>query len=166
MAHQRCRERDGDAGRLTGRRGLVGAVVALTLLLAACSAETTSPTTDGPPHGFPSGTSGGGQVNTSSAVVGTWRRFDVLSADSSADIISQTTEWEFDSAGGCQRTITTFDAVEGFPRATSRDCTWETGVQEITLRWNDGEVNTFSLTFAAFDPDRMVLDGLEYQRIS
>jgi hypothetical protein len=144
----------------------VGAVVTLTLFLAACSAETTTPTTDGPPIDFPSGISGGGQVNTASAVIGGWRRFDVLSADSSADIITQTTEWAFDSAGGCTRTITTFDAVEGFPRGSSRDCTWETGVQEITLHWNDGEVNTFSLTFAAFDPDRMVLDGLEYQRTS
>jgi hypothetical protein len=144
----------------------VGAGVTLTLLLMACSAETTAPTSDGPPLGFPSGVSGGGQVNTSSAVVGSWRRFDVLSADSSADIVTQTTEWAFDSAGGCERTITTLDAIEGFPRATSRDCTWETSVQEITLHWSDGEVNTFSLTFAAFDPDRLVLDGLEYQRLS
>lgn len=145
---------------------MVGAAAALTMLLGGCTAEPAAPTTDGPPIDFPSGVSGGGQVNTSSAVVGSWRRFDVLSSDDSADIISQTTEWEFDSQGGCQRTITTFDAAEGFPRATSRDCTWETGVQDITLHWSDAEVNTFSLTFAAFDPDRMVLDGLEYQRIS
>lgn len=143
----------------------MGVLATLTLLLGACSAETMTPTTDGPPIDFPTGVSGGGQVNTASAVVGNWRRFDVLSADDSADVISQTTEWAFDSAGACQRTITTFDAVEGFPRSTRRDCTWETGVQEITLHWSDGEVNTFSLTFAAFDPDRMVLDGLEYQRI-
>jgi hypothetical protein len=138
----------------------------LTLLLGACSAESTTPTTDGPPLGFPKGISGGGQVNTASNVVGSWQRFDVLSADDGATIITQTTEWAFDSTGGCQRTITTFDPGEGFPRATRRDCTWETGVQEITLHWSDGEVNTFSLTFAAFDPVRMVLDGLEYKRLS
>ncbi|HET7603863.1 MAG TPA: hypothetical protein VFK36_12645 [Gemmatimonadales bacterium] len=144
----------------------MGALAALTLLLGACSAETTAPATGGPPLDFPSGVSGGGQANTASAVVGTWRRFDVLSADDSADIITQTTEWAFDSTGACERTITTFDAVEGFPRASQRDCTWDTSVQEITLHWSDGEVNTFSLTFAGFDPDRMVLDGFEYQRIS
>ena len=166
MAHQRCRQRNSDAGRRTGRRCLVGILATLTLLLAACSAETTTPTTDGPPIPFPKGMSGGSQVDAASAVVGSWRRFDVLSADDSDDIVTQTTEWAFDSVGGCQRTITTLDAVEGIPRVNRRDCTWETGVQEITLHWSDGEVTTFSLTFAAFDPDRMVLDGLEYQRIS
>jgi hypothetical protein len=144
----------------------VAALGTIALLLSACSADSTAPASEAPPLGFPSGSTGGGQASTASAVVGNWRRFDVLTADSSTDIVTQTTEWAFDSAGGCQRTITTFDAVEGFPRATSRDCTWDTGVQEITLQWDDGEVNTFSLTFAAFDPDRMVLDGLEYQRVN
>lgn len=145
----------------------MGAFSALILAALACSSpETTAPTSQAPPLGFPSGSSGGGQGNAASALIGSWQRFDVLSADSSADIITQTTAWQFDSTGTCKRTITTFDAVEGFPRGTTRTCSYALGVQTITLTWDDGSVNTFSLTFAAFDPDRLVLDGFEYQRTS
>ncbi len=137
------------------------------MVLAACSSpETTAPSQQAPPLDFPAGSSGGGQVNETSALVGTWQRFDVFSPDSGDDLVTQTTQWQFDAAGGCQRVITTTSAVEGIPRTTIRDCTFTLGVQEITLSWSDGAVQTFTLTFAAFDPDRLVLDGFEYQRLS
>lgn len=137
------------------------------LLAAGCaSPDATAPTPGQPPLEFPVGSSGGSQTDASSALIGSWRRFDVLTADNSTDIVTQTTEWRFDATSSCTRTITTFDAVEGIPRGSSRSCTWELGLQAITLTFGDGSVNTFSLTFAAFDPDRLVLDGFEYQRTS
>jgi hypothetical protein len=145
-------------------------VVALAglMLLAACTDPVaTAPSGSRPaPIGFGPGVSGGSSVNAAEALIGSWQRFDVFTADSSGDIVTQTTTWLFDPSGTCQRTITTFSAVEGIPRGTTRDCTWTLGLQSITLAFSDGSSNTFTLTFAAFDPDRLVLDGLEYRRLS
>lgn len=144
---------------------MVGLLAAVMLLAVACSSpEATTPTVQLPPLGFPSGTSGPTAVNAATAITGSWQRVDVISPDSSADVITQTTQWTFDGSGGCTRTITTLDAAEGFPRGTTTDCSYTLGSQTITITWADASVNTYSLTFANFDPDRLVLDGLEYQR--
>jgi hypothetical protein len=145
----------------------VGAVAALVLIIAACSApEATAPTSQAPPIGFPGGAQGGGgSGTTAAALAGHWQRFDVLTADSSSDVITQTTEWVFDTAGFCQRIITTESATEGIPRQEQRGCSYVVGAQSITITWDDSTVNEFSFSFAGFDPDRLVLDGLEYDRV-
>lgn len=167
MADQRWSQRNGDARGHRGGRALVGAGIALLLIVAACSApEATSPVSDAPPIGFPGGAQGGGGGGqTVATLAGHWQRFDVLTDDSSSDVVTQTTEWVFDSAGFCQRSITTESAVEGFPRQNRRGCSYAISAQTITITWDDGTVNEFSLSFAGFDPDRLVLDGLGYDRV-
>lgn len=170
MAHQRRSERDRDGhGSGGGRRCLVHAhALLLTLLLgiAGCDAPSpTAPQQDGTID-FPSGISGGGNGQTTEvdALVGLWERFDAAVFET--DVVTITTRWAFEGGGSCRRTITTFSAAEGFPRTTARDCTYDIGPLEITITFSDGEQGTFSLSFPGFDPDRMLLDGAEYRRVS
>ena len=140
----------------------------LTLLLAlpACDApELAAPQNDGSIE-FPSGIAGGGNGESADVetLVGLWERFDAAVFET--DVVTITTRWAFEGRGTCRRTIITFSAAEGFPRTTARDCTWDIGPLEITITFADGERSTFSLSFPGFDPDRMLLDGAEYRRVS
>ena len=134
------------------------------MALAACSAETTAP---GAGAGLPfgEGTTGGGSGTgtITSPVVGEWERFQAIVVD--GDIVTTTIHWVFDADGSCARSITTFSANEGIPRTQLRSCTWRPGTAEITIRLGTDPENTFPLEFPGFDPDRMLLDGLEYRRI-
>lgn len=142
------------------------ASIALVLLLAACNAEPTAPEPDG---GLPfgegaSGTgSGNGPENSSGTIVGEWERFEAVAFD--GDFVTTTIHWLFDADGTCVRVITSISAVEGIPRTQIRECTWRIGPAEITLRLGTDPETTFSLEFGAFDPNRLILDGLEYQRV-
>lgn len=170
MAYQRRSECGRDrAGRAARRRSL-GLLRTLTfaaaLALAACdSPEPTAPEIIATPD-FPSGSTGGGGSGTSPDDVtlpGEWERFDVFQTD--VDVVTTTTRWRFAADGTCRRTITSFSVVEGFPRTSVRDCTWTTGVLDVTITFAGADPATFDLAFAGFDPDRLVLDGFEYRRI-
>ena len=171
MAHQRRSERPGHHDcRDRGGRRLGSPILLLTALLAlaACDAPgPAAPRTDGSIE-FPAGTaaddgSDGSDGGGSTTLVGLWQRFEVVEFET--DIVTTTIRWEFEGLGTCRRTIVTFSAVEGFPRTTARDCSWDIGPLEVTITFADGESGTFSLDFPGFDPDRMLLDGAEYRRV-
>lgn len=82
------------------------------------------------------------------------------------DVQTWTTIWRFGSDGGCQQTVETESLVEGFPRTTERACTYLTSVGTITIAYAGGGSLTFDYFFASFSPDRLVLDGFEYERIT
>ncbi len=107
---------------------------------------------------------GGGTSDAGSTLVGEWQRFDV--AEFETDLVTTTIHWRFDAGGFCRRTITTFSAAEGFPRIAQRDCAYDIGPLEITITFSTGDSGVFPLSFPGFDPDRMLLDGLEYRRVS
>ena len=141
------------------------AALLLVGLLAACAApDATGPALQPGADLFPPGSSGGSATSGDAALLGRWERFDVL--DAGDDIVSQTTAWEFLEDGRCRRTLETFSANEGVAREEVRDCTWSTGVASITITLSGGAPATFDLSFAGFDPDRLVLDGLEYRRVA
>jgi len=138
-------------------------LVPLILGLAACNGDPT-----GPRGGLPggggggSGTSGGG--TSQSALVGDWRT--VLVIEVPGDIQTWTTTWHFDGAGSCRQTLVTESLAEGFPRTTERICTWATNGGQIAITFVGGGTLSFDFSFAALDPDRLVLDGFEYQRLA
>ena len=142
-----------------GARGR-GLVLLAALTLAACSGDATGPRTDRP-GGFGSGTStsGGGE----SSLVGVWRNVSVVQVP--GDLQTWTTTWQFGDGGTCRRTMVTESLAEGFPRTTDRACTWTVSGSEITIAFLEGGTLTFEFSFAGFSPDRLVLDGFEYQRI-
>jgi len=82
------------------------------------------------------------------------------------DIQTWTTTWRFDSDGDCLQTSETESLAEGFPRVTERPCTFVVGAFEITVSFTDGGTLALAYSFAGFSPDRLILDGFEYQRIA
>ena len=131
------------------------------ILLAACSGEADGPDPFGPGRDQ-SGTSGGG--GGAAALVGSWRNVVVVQVP--GDIQTWTTIWRFDADGICHQTVETESLAEGFPRTTDRACGYLTSGGEITITYVGGGSVTFDFSFAAFSPDRLVLDGFEYERLS
>lgn len=163
MAFQFRSESPGGIGRRPAR--LAGLLLTLVLGVAACNAA--EPTEFQPNEPFdPPGParSGGGGISTSSSdVIGTWERTDIFSVG--GDVLTQTTTWEFDTGGFCVRTIRSLSALEGIPRITERSCTWSLSTAEITITLGGSTPAVFDVGFAAFDPNRLLLDGYEYARI-
>ena len=56
--------------------------------------------------------------------------------------------------------------VEGVPRHTERDCTYHASDFEVTVTFVGGGGLELEYGFADFSPDRLVLDGFEYQRLA
>jgi hypothetical protein len=145
------------AGR--GSHRGIAALGALALLtLAGCSGDPLAPHPDRP-GGNQSGTTGGGAT----PIVGEWRT--VLIVQVPGDFQTWTTTWRFDSAGSCRQTVVTESLAEGFPRTTIRTCTYTISVSDVTITYAGGGELTFEFSFAGFSPDRLVLDGFEYQRV-
>lgn len=135
----------------------------IALVLAACSAE---PTTPGEGTNLPFGpaqSGGNGAPGSLTTLIGEWERFEIDPLE--GDIVTTTVHWLFNANGSCIRAITTFSANEGFPRTQLSECTWNLGPATITLRFTGDEQATFALSFPGFDPDRMLLDGFEYHRV-
>ncbi len=130
--------------------------------LAACSGDPA-----GPPTGLPDGGNGagadGGPVR-SAALVGDWRAIVVIEVP--GDLQTWTTTWHFAAAGDCHQTVVTESLAEGFPRTTERACRWSTNGGQVTIAFTGAGTLTFAFSFAALDPDRLVLDGSEYQRLA
>jgi hypothetical protein len=112
--------------------------------------------------GNDSGASSGG--GGGSALVGAWQTVVVIEVP--GDLQTWTTTWRFDPAGTCRQTVITESLAEGFPRTTERTCTWTTNSGEVAISYVGGGTVTFDFSFAALDPDRLVLDGFEYQRLA
>ena len=139
-------------------------------LMSGCTAEPTAPSD----HGnipFGEGTSGGAGAGNddgnggapATPLVGEWERFEV--ALTPGDVITTTIHWRFGADASCTRVITTHSANEGFARTEVRHCTWSIGPASLTIRYSEGDEGTFDLAFPGFDANRLLLDGLEYQRI-
>ncbi len=108
--------------------------------------------------------SGGGGGGGDASLVGVWLNSVVIQVP--GDLQTWTTTWEFDASGGCRQTVVMESLAEGFPRTTVRACTFSTNVGDVTIAFVGGGTLTFAFSFAGFSPDRLVLDGFEYQRQS
>jgi hypothetical protein len=135
-----------------------GTGAALLLVLGACNQEGNLFETD-----RPSGQAGGG--TTSPVVVGSWETTLIVNVD--GDLQTWTTRWDFNAAGlTCRFNQVVESLVEGIPRIETRPCTWLTSNGFVSVTFTDNEeVLRMAFEFADFDPNRLVLDGTEYQRV-
>ena len=142
--------------RKSMNRGL-GAL--MLLALGACNQEGNLFETD-----RLTGVSGGG--NNTPAVLGVWETTIIVTVE--GDLQNWTTRWEFNAPGlTCRFTQTIESLVEGFPRIDTRPCTWSTSNGILTVVFSDnGEVMTMPYEFAGLDPNRLVLDDIEYHRVT
>lgn len=131
--------------------------LALLLLLSACNSEGSLFAPDRM-------TGQGGGASNSPAVLGEWEVILLVSVE--GDLQTWTTNWLFRAGQTCRFQQTTKSLVEGVPRVELRACTWRTGNGRLTVTFTDtGEVLPMEFEFAALDPDRLVLDNIEYHRV-
>jgi hypothetical protein len=135
-------------------------VTSALLGLAACGGEALGPSTVRPGSNFGTGTSGGG--SPSSTLVGTWQAIVMVQVP--GDLQTWTTTWQFEAAGTCRETRVTESLAEGVPRTTDLSCTWTSDDTRITVTFVGGGTLVMQFSFAGFSPDRLLLDGFEYQR--
>jgi hypothetical protein len=137
-------------------------LVPLILAATACEGEPTGPPTGQPGSGSSSGTSNGSA--SSAALVGVWQTVAVVQVP--GDLQTWTTTWQFDADGTCRQIQETESLAEGFPRTSELPCTWTTSGSQIVVTFDGGGTLVMQFSFAGFSPDRLVLDGVEYQRQS
>ena len=133
------------------------------MLLAACSGDPVANTPEtGPiPGRNPGGTS---SSSGSSTLVGTWRVKLVVEVP--GDVQTWITTWRFNADGSCHQTMVTESLAEGTPRTRDRDCSFSVNGSNVDITFIGGEMLSLEYSFAGFSPNRLVLDGFEYQRLA
>ncbi len=109
----------------------------------------------------PTGQGGGGSLNPT--LFGEWEA--VILIEAPPDIQTWTTRWRFDGDRTCRFRQVVVSALEGTTREKTRDCTWRDVNATIALVWQDsgvGEVLPYS--FPSLNPNRLLLQGIEYRR--
>ena len=160
MDDQRYRQCRGHGGRGRRRSALLGLAI---LTLQGCGGEGRIPTSLGGDRPIGGGQSGGATV--ASALVGTWRNVWVVFLDT--DVQTWTTVWTFRSDNTCVIDKTLRSLALEFPQVTIRPCRYTIRGTDLGITWTDaaGGVATLPFSFAGFSPDRLVLEGLEYERL-
>jgi hypothetical protein len=139
--------------------GLGLALSLFLILLPACT--DGGPTGTDRPDGNGAVSGGDGPIEL---LVGTWRTVVVVEVP--GDIQTWTTTWRFEPDGTCLQTVETESLAEGFPRTTERPCTFVARDFDVSIVFPGGGTLVFEYSFADFSPDRLILDGFEYQRLA
>lgn len=127
-------------------------------LLSGCGGEPRSPVGLFEPD-RPTGRS-----SSASPVIGTWQVTLLISV--TGDLQEWTTRWQFNPSRTCGFERTTFSFVEGIRRTVSRTCTWTDRGTAVEVRYDDtGVSQTLPYEIPAFDIRRLILEGVEYQRV-
>jgi hypothetical protein len=97
--------------------------------------------------------------------VGQWET--ILLVDVPGDSQTWTTTWLFQADQTCRFTRSILSIVEGLPRVTLRPCTWRTANATVLVSYTEpaGTSSVLPYDFVAFDPDRLLLEGIEYRRV-
>lgn len=113
------------------------------------------------------GTSPPGSSSQASPVFGQWRHLRVFILES--DVQTTTTDWTFDRDLTCRFKRTFESLVAGVPDVTERRCRFVIEAFDLVVTFDDaaaaGPVR-LPYTFAASSPDRLVLEGVEYERLA
>ncbi|HEX6669632.1 MAG TPA: hypothetical protein VF061_08750, partial [Gemmatimonadales bacterium] len=135
--------------------------VALSLLLIASAGCGESGATGPQRPGENTGTND--SVTPADRLAGTWRATVLIEVP--GDVQAWITTWEFDSDGTCLQIAEVRSVVESTPRVTERPCTFTADGFEIAITYTGGSTLTFNYAFPLFSSDRLILDGLEYERV-
>jgi hypothetical protein len=108
----------------------------------------------------------GGRDSGDARLVGEWET--ILLVDVPGDRQTWTTTWVFRDDLTCRFTRSILSIAEGVPRVTIRTCTWRTANATVLVTYTDplGTVSTLPYDFVSFDPNRLLLEGIEYRRVS
>ncbi len=133
-------------------------------MLVACGGEARMPTSLGGDRPIGGGQTGG-STTVASALIGVWRNVWVVFLDT--DVQTWTTVWTFRSDNTCLIDKTLRSLALEFPQGTLRPCRYAILGTDLGITWTDaaGGAATVPFSFANFSPDRLVLEGLEYERL-
>jgi hypothetical protein len=107
---------------------------------------------------------GRGRAAGTSPVVGTWQTTIVLFV--AGDLQEWVTRWRFDKDRRCGFERTTFSFVEGIPRTVARSCTYRDLGTVVEVRYDrTGDIQQLPYRFPDFSNRRLILEGVEYERI-
>jgi hypothetical protein len=97
-------------------------------------------------------------------LIGTWRTVALVEVP--GDIQAWATTWRFEPDGRCIQLVETRSVAEGFLRTTERPCTFVASDFDVSVAFTGGGTLVFEYSFADFSPDRLILDGFEYERLA
>ena len=143
-------------------------LLALTLVLAACEGALRDPV------GVGSGGDGGGVVigggggggggGSSSPLVGSWETDFVI--QTSTDVQRHTVTWTFSATGTCRRVVAIYSVLEDRTLTSAVNCTFRSGGGQVDITYEGrSSAVTFGWTLEHFSPDRLILDGVTYDRV-
>jgi hypothetical protein len=139
----------------------------LTLILAGCEGALRDPVGLGGGDGggvVTGGGGGGGGGGATGPLVGSWETTFVV--QTSSDIQRHTVRWSFRSNGTCGRAVEIYSVFEDRTLTSSVSCTFQSGGGQVAITYEgrSSDVN-FSWTLENFSPDRLILDGVVYDRV-
>jgi hypothetical protein len=140
-------------------------VLALTLALAGCEGAVRDPVGlgSGDGGGVIIGGGGGGGGSGGSDLVGSWET--ILLVQTSNDIQRHTVTWSFSASGSCRRVIEVYSVLEDRTLVTSVNCTFQSGSGDVAITYEgNSSAVVFRWSFEHFSRDRLVLDGVTYDR--
>ncbi len=135
--------------------------VALAILtVSGCTAGSRTPTSLGDDRPGVIGRSGGQHP-----VVGQWKNIWVVVL--TTDVQTWTTVWTFGADGTCHLEKTFRSIAFVTPETTDRDCRFGIEQNDLVITYDDnGTIQRLPFSFAASSRDRLVLEGLEYERLA
>lgn len=132
-------------------------------MTAACSGELRDPIGVSDPARPPIARS-----DAAAPLIGAWRVVILIQVQYGFgyDLQQWTTTWQFNRESSCRFTRTTFSFVEGITRTVVRDCTFTATGSLLRVTFTEtGITQELPYSFPAFNPDRLMLEGVEYQRV-
>jgi len=140
-------------------------LLALSLVLAACTSGEPFTPDYLPDPGGNTGTSGGGSGTAAQRIVGSWEATVITSLPAN-DFITTKTTWDFLANGNCLQTIVTLQFSEGVPHTTSTACTYSLGQNVLLVLYVGAVLQTsYPIEFPVNEPDQIIISGITYDRI-
>jgi hypothetical protein len=142
-------------------------MLTITLALAACEGAVRDPVGlgGGGDGTFIGGGGGGGGGGTGGGVLlGSWETNFVF--QTSNDVQRHTVTWTFSAGGSCRRVVEIYSVLEDRTLTTTANCTFTAGGGEVAITYaGSSTAVSFSWSLEHFSSDRLILDGVIYDRI-
>ena len=142
------------------------ALFVLTLTLAACEGAVRDPVGLGGGDGgiIVGGGGGGGGGSGGSALLGTWQTTFIFQLNN--DVQRHTVTWTFGAGGSCHRELEIYSVLEDRTLVTTVDCTFRSGAGDVAITYEgNSSAVSFQWSLEHFSRDRLILDGVTYDRI-
>ncbi|MEO8294448.1 MAG: hypothetical protein ABI613_02955 [Gemmatimonadota bacterium] len=145
------------------------ALLSATLLVGGCRGDLRDPTGYSAPRDTSqvgAGTGGGGGGGGSSSELnGTWRATFLIELPD--DVQRHTVTWSFLPNGSCHRSLEIYSVIEDRTITTGMDCSFRVGSGDVTITWSGNtQAVAFRWSLANFSRDKLMLDGVTYDRLA